>query len=170
MKPALTNCALPNTSPTIRGVTRRRRMSSNPINTAPPRNPTSGDVTIGNTTFGHRPMAAPFASSPCQINTDQLPPDVPIAAPHKPPIRAWLELDGNPSHQVKRFQMIAATNAQRTVVIVAALGSTSPELMVFATAVPNSAPIRFQNAAQTTATRGVSTFVETTVAMAFAVS
>ena len=55
-----------------------------------------------------------------------------------------------------------------TVVIVAALGSMRPVLIVLATAVPNSAPIKFQNAAQMTATRGVNTFVETTVAMAFA--
>jgi len=46
--------------------------------------------------------------------------------------------------------------------------STSPFPMVVATAVPESAPIRFQTDAQATASRGVSTFVDTTVAMAFA--
>jgi hypothetical protein len=71
---------------------------------------------------------------------------------------------------VNKFQTIAASSAHSTVVIVTAVASTSPELIVFATAVPTSAPIRFQNAAQITATRGVSTLVETTVAMAFAVS
>jgi len=53
---------------------------------------------------------------------------------------------------------------------VTAVDSTSPLLMVFATAVPTRAPTRFQTAAHTTAARGVSTFVDTTVAMALAVS
>src|SRR5437667_1066408 len=47
---------------------------------------------------------------------------------------------------------------------------TSPEEMVLATAVPHIAPSRFVSAASTTAWRGVKTFVETTVAMEFAVS
>ena len=66
--------------------------------------------------------------------------------------------------------MIAEVSAASTVVIVAAAGSTRPELMVLATAVPNRAPTRFQNAAHMTAMRGVRTLVDTTVAMAFAVS
>ena len=51
-----------------------------------------------------------------------------------------------------------------------ALLSISPEEMVFATAVPHSAPSRFVPAAMATACFGVKTFVETTVAMEFAVS
>ena len=70
----------------------------------------------------------------------------------------------------QRVQTIAESRAQSTVVIVAAAGSIRPPLMVFATAVPARAPIRFQKAAQATALRGVSTFVETTVAIALAVS
>jgi hypothetical protein len=79
------------------------------------------------------------------------------------------ELDGSPSHQVRRPQ-IWPTGARRGWVIVTAFVSTRPLPMVFATAVPASAPRRFQKEAQATASRGVRTFVDTTVAMAFAVS
>ena len=48
--------------------------------------------------------------------------------------------------------------------------STSPAEMVFATAVPYIAPTRFVTAARMIAMRGVSTFVETTVAIELAVS
>jgi hypothetical protein len=34
-----------------------------------------------------------------------------IAAPTNPPTSVWDELDGSPSHQVIRFQIIAATTA-----------------------------------------------------------
>jgi hypothetical protein len=42
--------------------------------------------------------------------------------------------------------------------------------MVFATAVPYKAPNKFVNAARRIAARGVKTFVDTTVAIEFAVS
>src|ERR1044071_7679546 len=48
--------------------------------------------------------------------------------------------------------------------------STSPEVIVLATAVPHIAPSRFVVAASNTACRGVRTFVETTVAIELAVS
>ena len=79
------------------------------------------------------------SSRPCAVAS---------AAPQSPPISAWLELDGRPSHHVNKFQMMADNSAQSTVAIVTALGSTRPVLIVFATAVPKSAPTRFQNAAQ----------------------
>ena len=50
------------------------------------------------------------------------------------------------------------------------LASMRPEEMVFATAVPRNAPNRLKNAASMIAWRGVSTLVETTVAIAFAAS
>ena len=91
-------------------------------------------------------------------------------SPQSPPIKAWLELEGSPSHHVKRFQMIAPVKAEKTVSIVTALASTSPPLIVFATAVPASAPIRLKNAAIKIAWRALKTLVETTVAIALAVS
>ena len=66
--------------------------------------------------------------------------------------------------------MIAPSRAQRTVFMSTTFVSTMPLPMVDATAVPMSAPVRLKNAAIAIACRGVSTFVETTVAMAFAAS
>src|SRR5437763_573640 len=94
------------------------------------------------------------------------------AEPHKPPISAWLELEGSPNHQVSRFQIMAPKRAQMTTseLKVTNLESTRPEEIVLATAVPHIAPSKFVQAANTTAWRGVRTFVETTVAMELAVS
>src|SRR5204863_9152556 len=101
--------------------------------------------------------------------TDHVPADA-SADPQRPPISAWLELDGRPSHHVKRFQMIAAISAERTVSSVTAFVSTRPEPIVFATAVPDIAPIRLNTAASVIACLGVRTFVETEVAIALAAS
>jgi hypothetical protein len=147
---------------TIWGVNLRRRTRSKNIRKAAPRKPTIGEVTMGITTFGRRPVS--------QCNTDQLPPAVAIAAPQSPPISAWLELEGSPSHHVRRFHTIAPSSAQRIVDIVITSGSTIPLPMVDATAVPMSAPVRLKNAARVIAWRGVSTFVDTTVAIALAAS
>lgn len=95
-----------------------------------------------------------------------------IAAPTSAPTRAWLELDGRPSHQVIRFQTIAASSAQisngELISITPAL--ISPEAIVAATAVPRNAPIILVPAANSTAWPGVSTLVATTVAIELAVS
>src|SRR3954469_7368728 len=90
--------------------------------------------------------------------------------PHSPPINAWLELDGSPNHHVVRLQMIAPSSAQISVCEVTTVGSTRPPAIVFATAVPASAPIKFVLAASKIASRGGNAFVETTAAIEFAVS
>src|SRR5688572_21449034 len=95
---------------TMCGVDFRSKARSRNINIAAPRNPTIGEVTIGITTLGRRPVS--------HFRTDQSPPAVARAAPHSPPIRAWLELEGSPSHQVIKFQTIAPSKAQRIVGIV----------------------------------------------------
>jgi hypothetical protein len=87
------------------------RVSRN-IRNAPPKKPRSGEVIIGSTTLGQRPAAAPLASVVAQCSTFQLSPDEASAAPQRPPMSAWLELDGRPNHQVMRFQMIAAHQAR----------------------------------------------------------
>src|SRR5215213_4035927 len=92
------------------------------------------------------------------------------AAPTRPPTKAWLELLGRPALQVTRFQTIAPTSAQIRTSCDATFGSTSPDAIVDATAVPHMAPIRLVQAAITTACRGVSTRVATTVAIELAVS
>ena len=92
------------------------------------------------------------------------------AAPIRPPISACDELDGIPSHHVRRFQAIAPISAASTSCSVARLVSMIPWPTVFATAVVTNAPARFATAAIRTATRGESARVETEVATAFAVS
>ena len=93
------------------------------------------------------------------------------AAPAKPPINACDELDGMPNHQVIRFQMIAPSSAAAITLAEMADGSTYPELMALATAVPtvNSAA-KLKVAAQSTALNGVRTRVPTIVAMELAES
>ena len=68
------------------------------------------------------------------------------------------------------FQAKAAISAQSIVVVVTTFVSTKPLPMVDATAPPTSAPVRLNTAAIAIAWRGVRTFVETTVAIAFAAS
>ena len=68
------------------------------------------------------------------------------------------------------FQLKAAITAQSTVVIVTTSVSTNPLPIVEATAPPTNAPVKLKNAAIAIACRGVSTRVETTVAIAFAAS
>ena len=132
------------------------------MSSTPPTSPAIGDVIIGSTTFGQRPVD--------HRRTAQFPPEPASVAPHRPPIRAWDELDGSPSHQVRRPHAIAERRAHKRTGIVTAAGSTRPLVIVAATAVPESAPTRFQRDAQATARRGESTLVDTTVAIAFAVS
>ena len=88
------------------------------IRNAPPKKPSSGEVIIGSTTLGHRPAAAPLASVVAQISTCQLSLAEASAAPHRPPMSAWLELEGRPIHQVTRFQTMAPNRPAKTVIIV----------------------------------------------------
>src|ERR1700760_1731611 len=79
--------------------------------TRPPRiNPAIGEVIIGTITFGQSPS--------CHLITPQFPFAVATAAPQRPPINAWLELDGKPKNQVIMFQMKAASTALSTVPMV----------------------------------------------------
>jgi hypothetical protein len=54
------------------------------------------------------------------------------------------ELDGRPSHQVRRPQMIADRSAHSRTVMLTAFVSTRPLPIVVATAVPAKGPDRFQ--------------------------
>jgi hypothetical protein len=147
---------------TMWGVNFRSATRSKNINSAAPTKPTIGEVSIGTITLGKRPVS--------HFKTDQSPPAVARAAPQSPPMSAWLELEGSPSHHVIKFQTMAPSNAQRIVGMVITFGSTIPLPMVEATAVPMSAPVRLKKAARVIACRGVNTFVDTTVAIALAAS
>ena len=87
-----------------------------------------------------------------------------------PPISAWLELDGRPRYHVIRFQVIAPTSPASTTLSVIASGSTMPVAIVAATATKKKAPMKLRIAELITAFRGESAWVETLVAIEFAVS
>src|SRR5215217_349926 len=91
-------------------------------------------------------------------------------APAKPPIRACEEEVGSPSHQVKKFQATAPTSPAKTTASLTTAGSTVLPT-VLATPVWNTnRAAKLKKAAQMTAMRGVSTRVETTVAIELAAS
>src|ERR1017187_2129615 len=100
-----------------------RQFRSSTISSAMSPNPTmmpqAGERNIGPTTLGHSPSVVWVAGFQTDhLITDQSLAAVAKVAPQSPPINAWLELDGRPSHQVKRFQAIAASNAASSVVAV----------------------------------------------------
>src|SRR5205814_9280968 len=125
---------------------------------APPK-AIAGPRMAGTTTL----VAIPCQSTPAE-------PDGASAAPTSPPISACDELDGNPNHQVSRFQAIAPSSAASSVCSVARFASISPFATFDATAVVTNAPARFATDATSTALRGVMAPVPTEVAIAFAVS
>src|SRR5512136_2803871 len=86
------------------------------------------------------------------------------------PIRAWEQLMGIPILVKIAFHRKAVRRAAMTTVWVTASGLTTPSPMVLATSVETKAPRMFMEAARTTALKGESTRVETTVAMALAES
>ena len=75
-----------------------------------------------------------------------------------------------PKYHVIRFQTMAPSSAATTTVWVIIKGSAMSPPMVLATPVPRNAPRKLKAPAIRTAERGVRTLVETTVAMALAVS
>src|SRR5512133_349998 len=86
-------------------------------------------------------------------------------------MRAWEELVGRPKYHVMRSHVIAPISPAKITAKVTTSILTRPDPMVLATAVPNvKAATKLKKAAQTTALPGVSTRVDTTVAMEFAAS
>ena len=136
-------------------------------------NPAIGELIIGTITFHSRPLFWVQLPRSCdQISAFQSLCAAASAAPHRPPISACEDDDGRPSHQVIRFQVMPPPSAHSSTwaVTFTTSVSTSPEEIVFATAVPAKAPIRFMLAARITALPGDSTLVATTVAIELAVS
>ncbi len=91
---------------------------------------------------------SPRQMTPC-------PPTAAIIAPTMPPISACDELDGMPSSQVSRFQVMPPTRPAKTSSRVTRPESTSPLAIVAATAVDRKAPTRFSEAESVTATFGL---------------
>src|ERR1700741_3351874 len=99
-------------------------------------------------------------------------PDAATAEPMMPPIRAWLDDEGIPRRQVIRFQVMAPTSAAATTIWPSSPDGVVaiPEAIVFATAVPVSAPMKLAGAGIRIAWLGRSARVDTDVAIALAVS
>src|SRR6185312_16830201 len=118
------------------------------------------------------PGATTFWMIPWTLTADD--PTSAIAAPIRPPINAWLELDGIVKYQVMRFQVMAPINAASTTASPSAppvtAGSTIPLAIVAATLIEMNAPTKFRHAEMITAVRGFSAPVAIEVAIAFAVS
>src|SRR5579864_5982936 len=84
---------------------------------------------------------------------------------------AWEELVGRPRISVMKFQRMAPSKPASKTFWSTISMCTMPLPIVLATAVPKTkAATKFQKAAQTTARNGVSTRVETTVAIELAAS
>ena len=121
--------------------------------------PMDGEATRGTSTFCTRADHRK-ASRPAWATT----------APARAPTSACDDDEGMPNHQVMRFQSEAPRSAARTTAWVTLEVSAKPEAMVLATAVPVTAPPKFNAAASSTAVRMGRTPVDTTVAMALAAS
>lgn len=114
-------------------------------------------------------MNATIFSTPAVITDPK--PEFATAAPTRPPTRVCEELDGNPHHQVSRFQVIAAIRAAAITVRLITSGSTTPFPIVVATLSGKTVKaIKLKNAAIITAANGDNTLVETTVAIELAES
>src|SRR5215213_2674234 len=120
--------------------------------------PNSGDSGMNRMVFSRLPRS----SAPK--------PALAIPAPANPPMRACDEEVGSPSHQVRKFQATAPTSPAKTTASLTTSGSTVLPT-VLATAVwKTRKAMKLKKAAQRTASRGVSTLVETTVAIELAAS
>src|SRR3954454_12231282 len=150
-----THCPYLNPRLTCDGLRRRKIHSSANITMKASTNPTSGDSTIGMTTF--LTMTCHFT-----VALDAR------AAPTRPPISACDDEDGKPKYHVMRFHTIAPTTAAKTTTSPSCVRGTSmmPLPTVLAALAKPSAPKRLNTAASASATRGVSARVDTDVAMA----
>ena len=118
---------------------------------------------------GERKMATTVLVTPEAMTTSR--PPLLMPAPSRPPIRAWLLDEGMPSHQVITFHAIAPIRAPKMMPGSTIIGSMIPFPTVSATWRPkNRKAMKLKKAAQATATGGLSTRVETTVAIELAAS
>src|SRR5713101_2327356 len=121
--------------------------------------PITGDAAIGRTTFW---------TTPCHLTVLA----APMAAPISPPMRAWVDEDGRPSHQVSKFQLIAPIRAEKMITRPWVPDGLEmiPLPTVLATLVETSAPTILSPAAIPSAVRGRRALVVIDVATALAAS
>src|SRR6476660_1336056 len=103
MNAADTTCKRRNVPPTRLGDALAKRKNNALIRSAAIKKPTTGDMISGNRTL----LRIPSHCTLLKLNAA-------MPEPTTPPISAWLEDDGMPKYQVKRFQIIAPTSAPIT--------------------------------------------------------
>src|SRR5215204_5329268 len=152
------SCSRRNRPSTRAGVDRRKIHRLASMSTNPRAMPNSGDSGMNRMVFSRLPRS----------NAPK--PALATPAPAKPPMSAWDEEVGRPSHQVRKFQVIAPASPAKTTASLTTAGSTVLPT-VLATPVWNTKKAaKLNTAAQMTASRGVRTRVETTVAIELAAS
>ena len=158
-KPALTNCRRRNRLSTFEGELRRQSQATATINKDPSKKPMVGEIRMKATVF----------TSPEAINGAL--PALAMVAPTMPPIKACELLEGMPYHQVITFQAMAPMSAPKITCWSTTPGSTMPLPTVAATLSWNTKmATTLKKAAKATACCGLSTPVDTTVAMELAAS
>src|SRR5215216_4648837 len=140
------------------GVDRRKSHRLASMSRKPRAIPNSGDRTMNRMVFSR--LAA--------LRT--LKPALATPAPAKPPMRACDEEVGRPSHQVRKFQLTAPMSPAKTTASLTTSGSTVLPTVLATCVWKTRKAMKLNRAAQTTAIRGVSTRVETTVAIELAAS
>src|SRR5919109_3942472 len=155
---AETSCRRRNSPSTRAGVACRKIHRLASISRNPRTMPSSGDSTMNRMVF-------------CRLLAFSTPkPALAMPAPAKPPIRACEEEVGRPSHQVVRFQAMAPTRPAKMTASLTTFGSTVLPTVLATPVWKTRKATKLKKAAQITAARGVSTRVETTVAIELAAS
>src|SRR6266508_2120415 len=143
---------------TMRGVDPLNSHISPSISTNAKNIPSSGDTTMKITVFS---KLGAFTT---------LQPALAMPAPTTPPISACDDEVGRPSHQVVRFQAMAPTRPPNTTASLTTFGSMIVPTVLATWVRKTAKAMKLKKAAQTTANRGLSTLVETTVAIELAAS
>src|SRR5829696_6629458 len=146
-------------SPSTRlGLERRKIHMLASISRNPRVMPSSGDSGIQRMVFSRLPASRtpkPALATP---------------APAKPPIRACDDEVGRPSHQVMKFQAMAPTSPAKMTASLTTSGSTILPTVLATWVWKTRKAMKLKKAAQMTASCGVRTLVETTVAIELAAS
>ena len=143
---------------TRRGAVRLKTHISASISTNAKNMPSSGEITMKMTVL--EKLAALTTLQPALV----------MPAPTTPPISACDDEVGRPSHQVVRFQAMAPTRPPNTTASLTALGLMIVPTVLATWVLKTRKAMKLKNAAHTTASRGLSTLVETTVAIELAAS
>src|SRR5215218_7209887 len=152
------SCSRRNRPSTRAGVDRWKIHRLASMSTNPRAMPNSGDSGMNKMVFSRL-----LASSTPK-------PALATPAPAKPPMRACEDEVGRPSHQVRRFQAMAPASPAKTTASLTTAESTVLPTVLATCVWKTRKAMKLNRAAQMTASRGVRTLVETTVAMELAAS